>query len=592
MNNIANNKVHLLSEGILFIVSFCFLALYNYDFLYRVEENSLFLGNSIFAGEAINQSAGLMYYISRFTIQLFVRPIVGGLLLSVLLVAIERLLSMLSPVSGKLSFCNFIPSLLILLSQTILGYGVYEADEISYIVGITYGMLLSLGIVYLAKSLSIKGQIVVAICCAIGFFGFGFYAMLPFFLMAALKFKSKEKNWWMYGVAGLIMLLLLAYVASRYVFNEAYIRSLFAPMPDVFLIDAFICAFLAAVSAVILMAVKIEGAAEFEKKSLIINLSGLAILCLLTIGFSNRDVNLRALEKVQRQTENLDWNGVLNTVKDLERPTEPLGCYRFVALKNTNKLQTELFNYPCRFDTLKTRYSKLEVLTYYADYSFFMSELNMSYHWNMEAWVTTGRNAGLLKKFTIYALVRNEPMLARKYINLLKQTCSWRGWAEDHEKYIGHPDLLFADYPLFKEIAEKQHATEDYYNTGINMQMNLAQYKHLDPQQMELRLLTDLYFINSKQFAADIYAAQSLYREQMPQYFQEMIIILALSGGPNMVNLFPIDPKLIEQTREFVSLARTFSSPEDGAKSLKQYQGTYSYFVAFCEVFPKKLTNK
>ena len=73
---------HWIAEGVFFLFSFLFLGMYNGELLYKLQSSSLFLGNSIFAQESINQSAGLLVYASRFLIQLLFHPLLGGALLA------------------------------------------------------------------------------------------------------------------------------------------------------------------------------------------------------------------------------------------------------------------------------------------------------------------------------------------------------------------------------------------------------------------------------------------------------------------------------------------------------------------------------
>ena len=48
----------------------------------------------------------------------------------------------------------------------------------------------------------------------------------------------------------------------------------------------------------------------------------------------------------------------------------------------------------------------LTIEVYYPDLYFYSSQLNQAMMWNMEFWVNSGRNFGLLKRFAMFSLVK------------------------------------------------------------------------------------------------------------------------------------------------------------------------------------------
>ena len=179
---------HWNAEGVFFLFSFLFLGMYNGELLYKLQSSSLFLGNSIFAQESINQSAGLLVYASRFLIQLLFHPLLGGALLAAGLVGIERMIYILFAPKGTFAFLSFIPSLLIMLVQTSVGYALYDNFESSSIVSIELGTALSLALTLLFllidKEHRLWGMVANLLIAVLLFFGIGIFALLPVFLFA------------------------------------------------------------------------------------------------------------------------------------------------------------------------------------------------------------------------------------------------------------------------------------------------------------------------------------------------------------------------------------------------------------------------
>jgi len=124
-----------------FLFSFWFLGIYNAELLYKVQAHSLFLCNWVFAGDILNQSAGVLIYLSRFLTQFLYYPLLGALLLSLGLSGIEWGISRLFNIPSRYFLLAFIPSMLILLVQTSIGYALYYKFEASVVFSVVVGAL-------------------------------------------------------------------------------------------------------------------------------------------------------------------------------------------------------------------------------------------------------------------------------------------------------------------------------------------------------------------------------------------------------------------------------------------------------------------
>jgi hypothetical protein len=166
----------------------------------------------------------------------------------------------------------------------------------------------------------------------------------------------------------------------------------------------------------------------------------------------------------------------------------------------------------------------------------------------------------------------------------------YRKWAYEHEKYIGHQNLLFQDYPILKLVHALQIKDNIYFGTA-NLPVTMARYGQMDAINLQRRLMLDLYTKNINQFMADLRVLQPYYHKmgKMPECMQEILVLYALNAGDTTANYFPIERDVAERVKSFISAVQPYANDLDvGAEALKDYQGSYCYFFVFGNVFPNK----
>lgn len=584
MIKIDSKKHQCLLEAVFFVFALLFLGVYNKELLYRMQENSLFLSNNVFYEETTCRSAGLLIYASRYLLQFFNKPLIGSIFISAMLVAIERVVVTAKPASGRLRLLAFLPSLLLLLSITTIGYGIYDNIENTYFISTTICTLASVAIFWAyTKKKGDKAIYVIAALALCLFCKFGLYVFLPLLLIAADLFRQKDKKSYVVAGATILFAAISTYICCRYVYNENYLDCLLAPILTPYFLEPFICTVLSIVALMAYVAIDKDTDEEKFGTRFSLPVMAAAFVCVCLLSFN--DQTYRSTLKMQHMVEDRDWKGILQESKNIERPTLTSESLRIIALKIEDKILTEMFDSPCRFDNLKGRYTNLEPLIYRPDMYLFFSQINQSYWWQMEAWVTTGRTVGLLKRFATYAILKNEQEMARKYLNLLKETSNYDKWAEEHEKYVGNRNLLIEDYPEYGSVLKNENP-ENIYCDKTPLPYVLAKYKGMNRTLMLYRLMFDLYIKNTKQFMADIEAAKPLFREVMPEYFQEMLVLQYMAGKKFPIQDYPISEEVVNRVQHFSSIVSQYqNNKEEGAKKLKDYQGSYCYFLAFSNAF-------
>lgn len=578
--------------AVFFAFSLALLGGYNYEYLYKVQNCNLFLANKIFFNEMLQHSAGLFRYASRYLTQFLYYPWLGALFLSLGLLAIKKLTDHLTGTDGRWAALNYLPSFLCLLAQTTVGYTLYCNFESAFIIELELGLIVSL---LLANAIKQKSNpiwlVAAALFCTLLFFAIGIFACIALMAAAVTWLRTNRKA----GVAGIAtaMLLqsLLSHISSRYLLNEAYSYAFFSPLPDSVYSQTFTLSLLTLLSIALLPLA--YQATHDSKRQQSINIAFFVAGLLGIVFLTNRDSNFKTELKLQHLTEEQKWEEVIETASRAERPTNITDSYRFLALHQTNRLWTEAFKHSGRLDTIKSPYQEITDLAFTPDLYFYCSLVNKAYRWEMEKWVTTGRNVELLKQFVKYALVRDEQPLAKRYTNLLKQTTFYGDWAAKMETYIGHRDQLFADYPSYKQVFDGQ-VNENIYTENCNLHTSYTKYRRPNEEQMQLRLMLDLYYLNLQQFFADFRYACDAYRHQMPVYMQEALTIYAMQNKqPELVRMFPVSTPVIQQCNDFFRELRLYQgNPEIGAEQMAKYRGTLCYHLAFCNIYDYKERGK
>lgn len=582
-------------EAAFFVFVLLFLGVYNADYLYRIQAENLFLANAVFAGETLPQSAGVLVYLSKWLLQLCYYPLLGAAVVGAGLVCIGRLLSALTGVESFTRLLMlFVVPLSVLMAQASAGYAIYENFDTSFFVSFELGMIVSLLLALLGESLLRKnGKVGFSVCSVLAVvlhLLIGLYAPLSLLLIGAGRWRKEQGEAVKLMVAGLVIALLVPLLETS-IYQENYIFALLAPLPNPYFFNVFAYGLLSLVLAVVVTAAGADCSVERLEKVPFFATS-FALLLVLSFFFSFRDANCRTLLEMQRRTENHDWEGVLESAGKVERPTRAIAAYRYIALLETGKLSEKLFDFPVRYDTLNSPYPNIDPIIFYPDLFFYSSQLNMSLFWGMEAWTNAHRSVNALKRSAIVALIQGEKELALKYMEQLKQTMFYAGWAEEMEKYAGRQQAFFNAYPIFGKTYASQ-IPEPVFAGTYDLPTLFSTFTNLDPDNMERRMLLELYAKKTEKFMDDLRIVKGMYRKQMPVCMQEVVCLYALNANLDVRRLFPIDPEVNNRVANFVYNAKNYAnSREEGAEALKEYRGMYVYYLLFGNPYPSAANLK
>ncbi len=155
------------------------------------------------------------------------------------------------------------------------------------------------------------------------------------------------------------------------------------------------------------------------------------------------DANFQKELGMNRAIEELDWERVLTIARDgssTVKPTRQMVLYKNLALFRLGRAGNEMFFYPegavQQNAPWKVRITQVGGKLIYYHYG----KENFCYRWCMEDGVEFGWKAETLKFMARTSILNREWSVARKYLNLLKQTTFHRAWAEHYEKFLATTD--------------------------------------------------------------------------------------------------------------------------------------------------------
>ncbi len=261
--------------------------------------------------------------------------------------------------------------------------------------------------------------------------------------------------------------------------------------------------------------------------------------------------------------------------------TRPVLIYRAIALSTQGKLAEKLFDYTCEFSKSKTRFLS-ETTLMNEDFCIYASFFNYAYLWSMEFWTTVGSKYAYLRKMALVSLLNDEPELARRYNDALKQTLFQRRWAMWLDKYINDPRSLYVDCPEFNAV-QKETPKVDFILKLNRVIDSYRNYNFLSYENAERRLLADMFKKDLRAFSSDFRGMRDYYAKTgIPRCVQEAVLTCAYNGNPKIVKGLNIDMALVEKIDDFYKAIKSYGNPEVAKEKLKARHGhTYYYFYYF-----------
>ncbi|KAA6301808.1 MAG: hypothetical protein EZS26_001971 [Candidatus Ordinivivax streblomastigis] len=570
---------------------------YNYDFLFRAEELSLFLPTRLFFLQHLRMAGGLLTYAGTFLTQFFYYPWLGSVLLLLLLLLIQYLTLQAFEIPKRYYPLSFIPSILLLLSVTQVGYVLFSLKSPGYLFSNTLGVLVCLLAVMGYKQLKNEwtSSIAWALFIILGYPLFGFYALFTALICVitpnpkgTYTLKTLFRRLGIICLIVIIPYLYYIYIYTQMQFTQIYVASLprFYFDMEFYLWLPFILLFLSLVVFSLFFFAK-QGNRP-NKTAHLIAFCLFAISLFYLYNHSFRDENFQTELKMTKAIEAGDWEKVISIGKKIEgNPTRLIIMDYNLALNKLGKAGDRLFSMNNNSVLQNSKRPNLVLMNTGAKSLYFQyGKTNFCYRWCMEEKVEYGMNVEQLKYMVKSSLVNGEYALAQKYNKLLLKTFFHKSWAMKYQQYIDN-------HPLIAEDAEFQAikplmAYEDLLDGDGNLLEayilnSFAYMKGGPPELVELSLQCNLILKNIERFWPRFFLYARTH-DRIPVHYQEAALLYSYLEKKVDVRNFALDKGIVDRFNQLVAMSQKYEyNSEERNKVLfkPQFGDTFWYYYFF-----------
>lgn len=575
-------------------------AYHNYNFLLKTQEQSLFMYTYEFFQECMQRAGGLLAYGGCFLTQFFYYPWLGSTFYVVFLLGIVFMTTKAFRIQGCFLPLAFLPSLLLLLSYTDLGYLIFILKSPGYVFSNPLGVVVALGAFWtyrVLRSWVMRGAFVL-LFIVLSYPLFGFYTLLAGGLCSIYELAScfwGEKKGRIYPalIAG------AAWVLVPYIyFIQSYTRMLeteiyWTALPRFYFQESelglwmpFILLFMCLFCFLAFLWMR-----NGQKRSYVIFAVSMAVygICVWKVyGNSYNDENFRTAIDMDVAASRNDWNGVLECASRLEgEPTRLIVLHTNLALQKLGLAGDQMF----RYKNASQPYEAPRPSKYLRDLGakplyFQYGDINFAYRWCMEDAVEFGWKVEYLKYMAKCALMNKEYALVKKYTGALKETLFHKDWAEKYEAYAAHPERMKED-PEFKAIQPLTEFGDVLDGDGGMVEFyllnNFAMMEGGSMDLVELSLQSNLILKNIEGFWPRFFL-YARYNDRIPVHYQEAALLYSYLEGKVDVSGLNFDSGIVDRFNELIRLSKEFSSKgEEYCKVAfaPSYGDTFWYYYFF-----------
>ena len=452
--------------GVLFAVAaWLILAVGNKDYLFEVQNRSLWTDSGVFFAEKMAVPAGFIHWVGCYLTQFFYYPAIGSTFLTLLwiIIYIEGLHAF--RLKAKWSVASLVVPVILLSSVISIGYWLYYIKNPGFWFKETLGVLLMMSSVLMARYMGqVSRTVWVVVWCFLGYPVVGWYALLGTLIIAIMSLRKTDDerfNHWITPGAALLSFIATPVIWYQY-YSQTRIEDAFIAGFPRFESDLIVSmrpsapfillAFYLLALTVITTFCRKEQAQDSKQKKGWLTLTGNILLLAAMVAcvkyFWYDNYNYKAEMRMARAIDEHRWDDALYEMSVIPGPpTRQMVISKNIALMKQNRLGEAMFHYdnrgepPCVFDTLKVHL----VQTYATNIYYHHGKTYYATRWCIENGVEFGFNVNDLKILAKCSLIEGEYEAAQKYIDILKGTTFHRAWAEDYERFIHNHDLIAKD---------------------------------------------------------------------------------------------------------------------------------------------------
>lgn len=566
------------------------LLMFESDFLWKLQDQNLFLNTKLFFNEQMVVPGGLLSWMGTYLTQYFYYPWLGTVLLCLCWLLMMWFTKRAFKLSNQWSALTLVPVALLLLTIVDMGYWVYILKLPGHVFVGTLGTTAVAGLLWAFRALPHRcglRLIFIVITAILGYPFLGIYGLGATLLMGLFIWNLEQPLWQkitgsVLALAGAAFVPQLCYHLVYYQTNLANIY--YAALPLFFVTEEYHAYYLPYYGLALFFVLMVtgEGLCKHITLGKFQKWIALGTQVLLVAGlawgvshFWYKDENFHHELKMQRCIEQNDWQGVVaEGALQQDEPTRAIVMMRNLALSRLGRQANEMYLYKNGSKRYEAPFDMRLMLCVGPLMYYQYGMLNYCNRLSTEMGVEFGWRVSNLKLLAKCTILNKEDSEARKYLNLLKHTTFYADWAEkaremEELKTVAHmmhfPNMLTSDGGniekfLMNRLAECTYADDSYF--------------------LEQTLLASLYTKDMGQFWYHFQDYSNLHpKDPMPRYFQEAAYLYGKLEGRPYIDQMPFDQSVKQSFESFMQAAERFDDTdvEYAREGLKTFCHTYYY---------------
>ena len=604
------------------------LLTYEYHWLWKIQEQSLFLDTSLFFRQLMVVPGGLLSYIGSFLTQLLYYPILGVAVLCLLWGLLMWMMQRTFKVSQQWAPLLVVPVAMLLAANVEMGYWIYTIKLRGWFFDATIGVMVIIALLWVFRLLSAHRmwrRVLLVLTTIVGYPLFGTYALAATVLMALWCWRLDKDRWQALAdtILGLLTVAAIPLFYYQYVYYQTNIVNLWWTALPIFKIletynEYYVPYALLAVCLVILTIGKWNqdnktnqanvpnqtqkthqpnraNKAQKAKnpRKLKITWQTLVVTGVLAVTVYGvwkmwmKDENFHHEVTMMHYAEQTRWEEVLEeAAKQQDIPTRAIVMMRNLALSRLGRQGSEMYKYLGGSKKPDSPFAPPASLIVGDMIYYNYGMMNDCHHMCIEGGVEFGWRVQHLKYLARCGLMTGETNAMYKHTEILKHTLFHGEWARHLEELQQQPKLMRTDKETgpvthmlhYPDIVGSDHGYAERY-----LMNHLAVMDSDDPYFQEQCLLAAMWTKDSKLFWARFSKYLSQHPGQpVPRYYKEAAYLFSYleENSPFQVQ---VDEGM---KRTFDAFAKTLeqhdgSDIEDARKALYPLYGDTYYYEFF-----------
>ena len=559
------------------------LLFYEADFLWKLQEQNLFLNTSMFFKAQMLVPGGLLSWAGTWLTQFFYYPWLGTLMLCACWLLMMWLVKKAFRLQNQWMPLALVPVGLLLLTIVDMGYWIYFLKLPGHVFVGTLGTIAVAALLWAFRALPHRyglRLVFIVVTAIMGYPLMGIYGLGATLLMGIYTWRLEQPLW--QKICGSMMALGGAYLVPliyyRQVFYQTNLANIYvAELPLYFVTEEYHNYYLPYyglalffVLMALLSGMKGSWKVALPTQVLVI---GATVWCVATYWF--KDENFHHELTMQHCIDRNDWQGVIDeAVLQQDEPTRAIVMMRNLALGRLGRQADEMFLYKNGSKRYEAPFDMRMMLCAGPLVYYHYGMINYCERLSTEMGVEFGWRVENLKYLAKCAILNEEKPLERKYLGLLKHTTFYSSWAKEAK-----------DLEELKTVARMMHYTNmltgDQGNVENFLMHRLAECTFKgDEMFQEQAMLASLWTKDSGQFWYHFGDYVNMHpNARMPRYFQEAAYLYGKLEGRQNIDLMPFDQSVKQSFNSFMEAAGRYDDMdvEYAREGLKAYSNTYYY---------------